>query len=324
VTPEYRQNRVFDEMSFMPREITIAATTGLLRRNAPLRLAPPEPAEWTSLLGLLANLGVDSVDFGQFWGPLHDFDDHQIAVLRQVLTDLGLGVSGISLVGFPFDYPPNDSRNYGDSYARVRRGIEQAALLDARVVSLGLHPMADAPAPSDALGYPPMTNADIDRFASPLRELANFAETLGVALSFEMHESSILFCANHVLQLLDAIGAPNVGANPDLGNLIRHTGPLAETWDETIRALKDKINYWHIKNATRMEIGRDTYRTTPTGIPAGSVDYRAMLEIALRAGFTGPLVVEHSAGDRLWHAREGVTYLRSVLADLGVRRSDRA
>lgn len=296
----------------MPTSSSVVVSTGLLRGFWPHRSAPAEPADWAEPLSLLADLGDAEIEFSQFWGPLDHMTDAQMRALRGVLDDLGLSVSGVSLVGTNLH---NDET--GSTYDRVLRTIAQVALLGGSVVSLGPHPMRATPlTPSQAAPYPTVTDADVSAFAAPLRKLADFAATAQIALSLEMHEQTMLHSSRHVLRVLEATGAPNVGANPDLGNLIRATAPMAETYEETITALGGSINYWHVKNAMRVETGSGIYRAFPTPMPSGLIDYRAMLAVAFEAGFAGPLVIEHSAGDILHHARESVSYLRSLLADL--------
>lgn len=293
---------------------SIVVSTGLLRGYWPCRAAPSDPADWLTPLSLLADLGATEIEFSQFWGPLDQPTDTQLFALRTTLDGLGLGVRGVSLVGVHAALASSSA-----SYDRVSRTIAQVASLGGSVVSIGVHPMREVPlTPSQAHPYPEVTDEDVEAIAIPLRSLAGVAAAAEIALSLEMHEQTVLHSARQVLRILEATDAPNVGSNPDLGNLIRATGPIAESYEETISALAGSINYWHVKNGMRLEIGPDRYRAFPTSMPTGLIDYRAMLAVATDAGFSGPLVIEHNAGDVLHHARDTVTYLQSVMDDLGL------
>jgi sugar phosphate isomerase/epimerase len=295
-----------------PNRPSIAVTTGLLRGYYPVRGGPSRLEDWQAPIALLAGLGASGIDFGELWGPLHDYSTAELKVIAEFLAAQNVSAAGISLLGLDF----TTGGNAGPDIDRVKRAITQAALLGAGNVSLGLHPKSTSPiAPSDIPPYPVTSGEAVANIVDRLAHLASVAAAESVSLSLETHESSVLYCSANLLRILDEVGASNLFANPDLGNLLRAPAPIAEEPLETILALAGRIKYWHVKSAVRLEVGRDTYRSFPSTMIAGSIDYRAMLNIAVAAGFDGHLVIEHYGGDTLTNAAHDVAYLRALLDD---------
>jgi len=88
--------------------------------------------------------------------------------------------------------------------------------------------------------------------------------------------------------MLDAVDRPNVGCNPDLGNLIR-TDPGAD-WRSALSVLAPHMNYWHVKNYAD---------GAPCELNAGQIDYRDAFAIVSRAGYAGWVSLETYFGDDL-------------------------
>jgi sugar phosphate isomerase/epimerase len=87
-----------------------------------------------------------------------------------------------------------------------------------------------------------------------LRPLVQAAAKLGIELSLEMFENGVLDRSDHVLAILEAAEPEKVGANPDLGNLLRSPWSLPESWERTVEKLAPRINYWHVKNGLRIPL----------------------------------------------------------------------
>ena len=106
------------------------------------------------------------------------------------------------------------------------------------------------------------------------------------------------------------IGLPNVGLNPDLGNLIRLHRPV-EDWRELVAKTLPFANFWHMKNYFRDEdAARDSYVTMPAPMESGLINYREAFRVALAAGFQGILCTEHYGGDGLSVSASNQDYLR--------------
>ena len=48
----------------------------------------------------------------------------------------------------------------------------------------------------------------------------------------------------------------------------------------------------------------------------GLIDYRSAIQMAVRAGFRGPLVIEHYGGDAIAQAASGRSYLCAIIDEI--------
>lgn len=297
-------------------EHIIAGSTGLLFGYPATRTSSTDPRDWKPALGLLHSFGFEAVDLSEMWTSPTALDDAATDDLGAVLDEIGMPAAGLSLISIDFSAGAR-----AQTLDRAHRAIQQAARLRAPHVSLGLHGIpAKKIAPSDSPGYAALDDATADAIVSGLRELVVAAEGSDVNLTLEMHEHSVLHSSVGMLRVLDAVGSDRVTANPDLGNLLRATGELAEEPLETLERLAGRVGYWHVKNGVRLEVGPGAYRMFPVEMSQGTMNYRALLRTALASGHDAPLVVEHYGGDVLNQARAGAAYLRQVLAELAAER----
>ena len=133
------------------------------------------------------------------------------------------------------------------------------------------------------------------RGSRPLRELGRHAGELGLELSLEMYEDTLLGSAASAVRLVQDIALDNVGLNPDLGNLFRLHRPI-EDFQAAVLACAPVSNYWHIKSYLRDEDpGTGQVVSVPAPMESGSINYRAAVKAALDAG----PCVEHYGGDGL-------------------------
>ncbi len=300
-----------------PRVPTVAASTGLL---ASLGRPPGGAADVEAIVGylrLLRDAGYSAVDLSDLWTPLARLDSSAVRALSSALDRLELEVVGASVI----DLTVEDDVAVDRSAERGRRAIDNAVGLGAPVVSIGLHngPGAGV-APGDV--QPPWlrVNGPLEHSADTRARavrlvgvLTAHAEIHGVSLSLEMNELSLLDRAAACLELVDAVGSPALGVNPDLGSLVRVPWPLVETWVETLIAVAPVMNYWHVKNCHRIGMEGGRFVATPSTLPEGCIDYRRALAIATGSGYSGPLVVEHYGGDVLWYAEHAQEYLTGLV-----------
>jgi sugar phosphate isomerase/epimerase len=274
-----------------------------------------DPTVWAAALAQVARAGFRFVDPTDSWLRVADLDAARLAAFREVVADAGLTVPAISTARRSVI----DPRDADDNLAYSHRVIDTAAALGARHVSVSLmRPLT--PAQRQVTWFwtvPGDTDPSDDSLWEPavtrLRELGDHAESIGIDLSLEMYEDTYLGTASQAVRLVEEIGSPAVGLNPDLGNLVRRQGPI-ESWLEIIRATAPYTRYWHVKNVLRLEDpGTGTVLTAPAPLPSGVIDYRTAVGIVLDAGFSGGFCMENYGGDGLAVSAANRDYLESLL-----------
>lgn len=160
--------------------------------------------------------------------------------------------------------------------------------------------------------------SDFEVTAKGFREAAKIAANEGIEISIEVHQHSIVDNSWSALHLLDLIDQPNVGVNPDLGNILWTYEVPEETSEQAITALAPRAKYWHCKNLRRVHIpeNRHTiYLRVP--LPDGEIDYRFAISTMAAAGYQGYLAVEGmQLGDQITGDCRSINYAKSVLAEL--------
>ncbi|HEX4806644.1 MAG TPA: sugar phosphate isomerase/epimerase, partial [Conexibacter sp.] len=230
------------------------------------------------------------------------------------LAAAGLALTGVSLVRASVIDPVDADANLELTLAT----LEASARLGVPLVSIGFHrplqgaqldgPFWMAPAPRDDAG-----DANFARAIERLAQIARRADQLGLEVSLELHEGTLLDRGERAVRLLDGVAAPNLGVNLDIGNLVRVPGPLVEPWQATLAACLGRINYWHLKNYVRLEQpATGLALSAPCGLADGEIDYRTAIERAVEAGYRGALCIEHYGGDPLWVMRQARDYLLSL------------
>ena len=118
-------------------------------------------------------------------------------------------------------------------------------------------------------------NADYERTASAVSEVAGVAADLGVEISIEIHQNSIADNSWSALHLLELIDAPNVGLNPDLGNIYWTYDIPEESCEDAIAVLAPHVNYWHCKSLYRVHLpDQELAIYVQVPLPDGEIDYR--------------------------------------------------
>ncbi|MBB1483011.1 sugar phosphate isomerase/epimerase [Tessaracoccus sp. MC1865] len=275
-----------------------------------------EPAAvWRNQLDQVLREGFTEVDLTDNWVRIGDLDAARLDELRAVLGDLGLNPVAVSAIRRSVIDPEAGDANLEYSH----RVLEAAGVVGSKVVSFGLHrPLTPgqreafwfwtAPGPVDA------TDAATWGLAvARLRELGLHAAGLGLEMSLEMYEDTLLGSSESAVRLVRDIGLANVGLNPDLGNLYRLHRPVEDFLTAVERCLPH-ANYWHVKNYFRSEEAAGNVVSLPAPMAHGSANYRRAIQIAVEAGFDGPFCVEHYGGDGLTVSAENRDYIRRMLA----------
>ena len=289
------------------------------------RGGPPPPPEHRRLqLAWVARAGFDGVEMGDFWMDFYRMADGELRTIRAEHEAAGLPIVALNCLRKNITWPQCAERNQAD----LRRAVEVAGLLGAGIVSISLA------VPHDVIGQArdenrglrhsvgggrEATDAEFEAAAAFLRELADRAAAAGIALSIELHHNAIADTGARVARLVRAVGRPNVGGNPDLGNLYWAYEAPEEPYEEALLHVLDAgLNFWHVKNIQRVhvpEVGRSAF--VHAALPDGDIDYRWALLTARQHGYDGWVSIEGAGpGDVLAFATRGLVYMRQIEADL--------
>ena len=321
-------NRVSPKQVDGPRRGAATAGTGVPEfriTGAMLPFTPSDPTRiqkagcetWLADLRRLGDLGFDAVDITDSWLRPGDLSSSRLGELGSVLRTAGLEALAISAIRRSVIDPAEGDANLAYSH----RTIEAASALGCPIVSVGLHrPLL--PRQRAALWFwtvdGPRDLQDRETYrqaATRLRELGQHGEEVGVELSLELYEGTLLGTAESAVRLLEQIGHPNVGLNPDIGNLVRQHGVI-EPIDIMLDLTLPYANYWHLKNYLRLEDSTTgQVLTTPATMEHGVINYRSAIKEAVGLGFRGPFCVEHYGGDMLGIMKTNLEYTRTVIEE---------
>lgn len=272
-----------------------------------------DPSAWAEVLTEVKEAGFANADLTDSWVRPGELSTDRLAEFKQTAQDVGIGTPAISAIRRSVI----DGRNWEANLAYSHRTIDAAAELGCEVVSFGLH-QAITPEQQKQLWFwtveghkdPEGDRETWGNAVTRLRELGRHAAGVGLLLSLEMYEDTYLGTADSSVRLVQDIGLPNVGLNPDLGNLIRLHRPV-EDWRELVAKTLPYANFWHMKNYLRDEdASRDMYVAMPSPMESGLINYREAFKAALAAGFQGILCTEHYGGDGLSVSASNQDYLR--------------
>jgi sugar phosphate isomerase/epimerase len=272
-----------------------------------------DSSAWAEAFTEVKEAGFANADLTDSWVRPGDLRRDRLAEFKQAAEDVGIGIPAISAIRRSVI----EEANWEANLAYSHRTIDAAAELGCEVVSVGLH-QAITPEQQKQLWFwtveghkDPVDDRETwGKAVSRIRDLGRHAAEVGVLLSLEMYEDTYLGTADSSVNLVQDIGLPNVGLNPDLGNLIRLHRPV-EDWRELVAKTLPFSNYWHLKNYFRDEdVARDMYVTMPAPMESGLINYREAFKLALSVGFQGILCTEHYGGDGLSVAASNQDYLR--------------
>lgn len=269
--------------------------------------------DWAGMLQTVADAGFSDVDLTDTVAAFGDLGVAQRASLSEGLASSGLAARSVSLVRRSVIEEGAGEENL----AYTHRCIDLAAELGSAVVSVGLHQPLTAEqrrrlwfwttsGHRDAEIGSPSWELAVTRF----RELGAHAAEVGVLLSLELYEHTFVGTGAGAVRMVEEIGNPAVGLNPDIGNLVRLHEPI-EDWRELVRTTMPYANFWHVKNYLRDEDPeRDLVVTMPSYLESGVINYREAVRVALESGFQGVICAEHYGGDGLSMSAANRDYLR--------------
>ena len=284
----------------------------------PVYLPPPEVrGGW---LSKVRDIGFDGLELGL--EDLADKSDAEVDQLGKELRDAGLPCVGIRGGG-----GLHNPRIGKHNRARLERGVDLAARIGADIFNTLINAPLAPDLPGAGGGYGELVSQNCSREASEsdyrinaegIAAAADRAAGLGVSISIELHQNTICDNSWSMIHLLELIDRPNVGANPDLGNVYWTYETPEESCEAAILALAPHANYWHMKNLVRVALPgmqRAVYLRRP--IPDGEINYRFAVAAMLDAGYDGWFGVEGMiAGDQLTDDARGYERIKSLIAEL--------
>jgi sugar phosphate isomerase/epimerase len=269
-------------------------------------------------LGQVRQLGFEGIEVGI---ASAQGGEAEVRELRRELEGEGVPCAAIR-GGGGFAVP----RTAAQSHQRVQEAIRRAAWIGSNLVNMTVgtpprHPQGPGAGTGERLPQGSSrlaSEADFEVTARHLRELGQLAGDLGVEISIEMHQHSIADNSWSCLHLLELVERPNVGVNPDLGNLYWNYEVPEETNEACIAALAARAKYWHCKQLRRVhvpELQKAYYLKVP--LPDGEIDYRFAVAAMLEADFQGYLMIEGvREGDQLYGDGRSVAYCQQLLREL--------
>lgn len=266
------------------------------------------------------DLGFAGIEIGLGQGV--GTSEAEIRALREDLAAAGVACVAVR-GGGGFAHPGVAAQNQ----QRVADAIRMAAWIGSNLVNMTVLTPPTNPHGIGAQGTGERicqggsrtaTEADFAITARYLQEAAALAADLGVAIAIEMHQRSIADNSWSCLHLLELIDRPNVGINPDLGNLYWTYDEPEESLEACIVALAPHANYWHCKSLTRTHIpdhNRAYFRRVP--LPEGEIDYRFAIAAMAHAGYDGSLAIEGvPLGDQLYNDGRSLAYCQQIIREL--------
>ncbi|WP_210254818.1 sugar phosphate isomerase/epimerase [Methylocapsa sp. S129] len=311
-------------LPYQPQDWPIGAAMlqfpGVTADGTPMRQAGPD--RWLRDLGTIAAEGFKSVEVPSAWLPIGDMTANEHDALKAVLRETRLNICATSVVRRSII----DPQEAADNLAATHRAIDAAVAVGSPLVCLGLHePLTQEQMAVTWFWTVPGARTPDSRdvwklAASRYRELADHAAQVGVAISLELYEGTYLGAADSAVAFLEEIGRPNVGLNPDLGNLVRAPEEI-EPWEAMAVKTLPHANYWHVKNYSRVENpSAGLYMTSPSPMVSGLIDYRKLVAFAIANGFRGAFLCENYGGDGLSVSAENRRYLLHLLSTMSDRR----
>jgi sugar phosphate isomerase/epimerase len=245
-----------------------------------------------------AQTGFTGVEISPHWLDISRLSDADLMAVGREAAAAGLVISGVNINRCIL----TRSERAPAHLALLERAIDAASFWHAPLVTLSLSlPLDKTPRP--ILRGHDVSEAEREQTAALLRKLAQRAATGGVALSLELHDDGLLDTSELCLDMLRRVAAPNVGFNPDLGNLIRSSA--SADWRSALQLLAPHTNNWHVKNYRAGE---------PAPLWDGHIDYTQALPIMQAAGYQGWVSIESYFGDVHSLQERSLAYLKQLIS----------
>ncbi|HZQ98052.1 MAG TPA: sugar phosphate isomerase/epimerase family protein [Chloroflexota bacterium] len=249
-----------------------------------------------------------------------------VAATEELARDLGAelrdaGVPAVCVRGGGPIAHPREGKRVRERMAKVVdfAGWIGASVVNTTIVTPATHPNGPG---SERRGEPVSQGAsryanehDFVETAKALREVGQRAADQGIDVSIEIHQGSIADNSWSGLRLVELIGLPNVGVNPDLGNIFWQFEEPEETMEAAIVALAPKAKYWHCKNLKKVhfpQLQKAIYLRVPLDL--GDIDYRFAVSAMQAANYQGYMAIEGAnTGDQLSQDRRSAQYAKGLI-----------
>lgn len=223
--------------------------------------------------------GVELLDY--FWRDR----SAELSAVERALAETQLPV-GVYSVANNFALPDPAAR--AAQIQAVKDGVDNARHFGASVVRV----FAGNPQPEIGL------SDAFDWIVSSFREVVGYAEANGVTLALENH-GALAGRSDQVALILDAVGSPALGANPDTGNFLL----VHDTPHEAVARLASRAAMVHFKDFKLMPddysgpacTAVDGLKFAGTAVGEGDVALADCLVSLRTAGFDGWVNVEYEA-----------------------------
>ena len=240
-------------------------------------------------IALMSRLGVEGIqlDVRDELPPSELSETGRRQLLHQ-LSEAGLRVASAH---FPLRRPLHDPRQLDGRVAAIKKGMDFAYQLGARVLTCRLGPI------------PPDEAADLRRTTVEiLDDLARHGNHIGVTPAISLADEP----ADKVRALAAEVTSGPLGIDFDPASaVIGGQDPL-----QAARALHDLLAHVRIRDAIRD--GEGGGREVPVG--RGEVPWDEFIPLLGEADFTGWLTIDRTAGDdRLGDAARAVQYLKQLM-----------
>jgi sugar phosphate isomerase/epimerase len=258
--------------------------------------------------------GFDGIEIGSGWWNMYKASAAELVQVRDEMREYGLELVGYNLLRHNLHIPACAESNRADLMHVIE--ISKAIAPVVIDVSLSLPELEVRGLPNSGISAgKTATDADYEKSAAVLKEAAREAATAGIEIAIELHHCGITDTSARMIRLLDMIDEPNVGANPDLGNLMWGYETPEEPWQQAIENLAGRVKFWHVKNIQLVHVPsvHESF-WVHAALGEGDIDYRWALGKLMEKGFDGWISIEDAAaGDFVGFAGRGIKYLRELL-----------
>ena len=252
-------------------------------------------------LRFFKKLGLDGAEIvvqtGYESGIPYEADDAFVRRVREEADALGIAVAATT----PYlnRYNDLDEAVRQKEVAMLKRVIDMTRILGGGSIRIYGGAFQDEETDPDG--------AKLAQLVKSLRECGDYAAQYGIRLSIENHFGTMTTTAHRTMEVIKAIGHPNVGVLYDQANLAFFP---AEEYEEALALQKDHIFYVHVKDlvyrggkpqkfrSDSVSHISEEIRTVYSRFPGdGVLDWPAILRGLRDIGYDGWLSLEY---ERRW------------------------
>lgn len=266
-------------------------------------------------------MGFEGFEMGHDLPDGMESTESNVKEIAKEIVDAGLQVVGIRGGGSVAN-PRTDNavRN------RWEKSIKFASWIGAPIVNSSIGTPSDPTQPGSFTGdtvsqgsSASATQHDYEITTDAFQGFADWAADLGIGISIEIHQHSIIDTTWAARKLHAMVDRPNFSINPDLGNIYWTWDTPHETSEQAITDIAPISNhYWHCKNLRRVyrpQLEHSIFLQTP--LPDGEIDYRFALSAMIANGFNGSIIVEGvRLGDPYYGDSKSAVYMKDLIAEL--------